>query len=281
MKRPMLADMVIRKPDGGHHILKWVRDNVLVSPKFVIDNVGEWAASLWQRGVPTDATQILCAMPPFKMMWMECMLPQNAVKQGMNPLRGWLFQTVKIDDMYHVWVYQVVASRGDYSLRILVPVFRLRRDGSFFVPPDGTLKIDVDTLQGYEHYCVNDEDRRNAVRWCVIPLFAIGFMHCHGVTHKLLPDMPAKWVQQARRRDGHPTLRYNVIDIEPMQRVVKAVSRQHGVSQERALHLCRGHFKDYRKSGLFGKIKGIFWWDEHARGDAENGVVVSDYNVKI
>ena len=46
------------------------------------------------------------------------------------------------------------------------------------------------------------------------------------------------------------------------------------------LHICRGHFKDYRESGLFGKVKGIFWWDQYVRGDLENGAVVKDYNVK-
>ena len=31
---------------------------------------------------------------------------------------------------------------------------------------------------------------------------------------------------------------------------------------KRALHICRGHFKDYREGrGLFAKTHGIWWWD--------------------
>jgi hypothetical protein len=30
----------------------------------------------------------------------------------------------------------------------------------------------------------------------------------------------------------------------------------------RALHIMRGHFKDYREGrGLFGKVHGMWWWD--------------------
>jgi len=28
----------------------------------------------------------------------------------------------------------------------------------------------------------------------------------------------------------------------------------------------RGHFKDYREKGLFGRHKGLFWWSSHVRG---------------
>ncbi len=31
---------------------------------------------------------------------------------------------------------------------------------------------------------------------------------------------------------------------------------------KRALHIMRGHFKDYREGrGLFGKVHGMWWWD--------------------
>jgi hypothetical protein len=49
----------------------------------------------------------------------------------------------------------------------------------------------------------------------------------------------------------------------------------------KALHICRGHFKDYRNSaGLFGKYKGLYWWDMHTRGTEKAGVVIKDYRVK-
>jgi len=52
------------------------------------------------------------------------------------------------------------------------------------------------------------------------------------------------------------------------------------VSQVLPLHITRGHFKDYRDGkGLFGKYQGLFWWDQHVRGDPDNGVVLKDYHV--
>jgi len=59
-----------------------------------------------------------------------------------------------------------------------------------------------------------------------------------------------------------------------------SASDETGVSIQKALHICRGHFKDYRKSGLFGKIAGIFWWDQHARGSADCGIVKSTHVIE-
>lgn len=55
--------------------------------------------------------------------------------------------------------------------------------------------------------------------------------------------------------------------------------RADGGGLRRALHLCRGHFKDYRNSGLFGKYKGLYWWPESRRGDESAGEVFKQYEV--
>ena len=48
----------------------------------------------------------------------------------------------------------------------------------------------------------------------------------------------------------------------------------------RRLHLARGHFKDFRNGpGLFGKYKGIYWWDQQMRGSGDLGEVKKGYNV--
>lgn len=31
--------------------------------------------------------------------------------------------------------------------------------------------------------------------------------------------------------------------------------------------------------GLFGKVKGVFWWDMSVRGNADHGVVEKDYHI--
>jgi len=50
------------------------------------------------------------------------------------------------------------------------------------------------------------------------------------------------------------------------------------------LHICRGHFKDYRLSvGGLGKhhLKGMWWWAPQVRGTAERGRVEKDYDVEV
>jgi len=37
---------------------------------------------------------------------------------------------------------------------------------------------------------------------------------------------------------------------------------------------------DIKRSDLFGKIAGIFWWDQHARGSADCGIVKSTHVIE-
>jgi hypothetical protein len=56
--------------------------------------------------------------------------------------------------------------------------------------------------------------------------------------------------------------------------------RENGEHREIRLHWVRGHFADYRiGSGLFGRIKAVFWIPEHRRGNPDIGTVVSNYAV--
>ncbi len=114
-------------------------------------------------------------------------------------------------------------------------------------------------------------------------LWSVQFLHCKNITlREVVPSQPR--VMVTGRKHGAPKklVRYHVLDIEPMRRVLRGEGgmgeRGEGVKQ--ALHVCRGHFKDYRQRGLFGKRKGLFWWDQHARGDVKVGIVEKDYAVK-
>ena len=67
-----------------------------------------------------------------------------------------------------------------------------------------------------------------------------------------------------------------------MTKIINVTMNERGVGAKKALHICRGHFKDFRKSenGLFGKHKDLYWWESQVRGNAKEGVVFSDYEVK-
>jgi hypothetical protein len=108
-------------------------------------------------------------------------------------------------------------------------------------------------------------------------LMAITFLNCKNVVaEEVAPDAEAerRWVARHKK----PSFRYKVLRIEPMTEAIRRAraGTEPGTSP---LHICRGHFKDYRERGLFGRFRGVYWWDNHFRGKAENGVVVKDYEV--
>lgn len=104
----------------------------------------------------------------------------------------------------------------------------------------------------------------------VLPL-----LHCewlflsffHTKNTSLIPvTPPAPLVRKSIKKRGYHLHGYRVLEIEPLKRVLETEGRAKEVGLQRALHICRGHFRDYRKHGLFGKHKGIYWFDSHVRG---------------
>jgi hypothetical protein len=93
---------------------------------------------------------------------------------------------------------------------------------------------------------------------------------------------PDPHVNRERRRHGlKPFVRYHTINIEPMKKVLRTEGQIESQGLKRALHICRGHFSTYSEERpLFGKVAGTFWIPAHVRGEAKEGLVISDYRVK-
>ena len=106
---------------------------------------------------------------------------------------------------------------------------------------------------------------------------AVSFMHCKNVilNKTCIPEGLRK---KHLRKTGTFVHDFHTLEIRPMRKVLDS-NRTSGESLQHALHICRGHFKDYRQSGLFGKAKGVFWWDNHLRGNIEVGHISKDYKV--
>lgn len=110
--------------------------------------------------------------------------------------------------------------------------------------------------------------------------FAISLIHCKNTA--LVDRVVPEKIQKARRRRGKdPKVVYKTLEISPMKQILRTEGRSAEVGLQKALHICRGHFKDYREKGLFGSEshKGIYWWDMHIRGVPEAGVVIKDYKL--
>ena len=112
-------------------------------------------------------------------------------------------------------------------------------------------------------------------------LLSVSFMHCKNETIKQNTP-PPKLSRKHQKKHGKPLVRYHTLDIEPMKKILRMEGQSETHGLKHALHICRGHFKDYRDGGgLFGKHKGLYWWESHVRGDKREGVVLKDYNIKM
>lgn len=108
--------------------------------------------------------------------------------------------------------------------------------------------------------------------------FALTLLHCKNVKIQE-PEVDEKVVAK-RRKEGKPTIRYKVLEVDALKQKLKTQYPQTNSQFKNALHICRGHWKDFREGpGLFGKIKGLFWWEMHSRGDVNSGIVDKDYRV--
>lgn len=114
-----------------------------------------------------------------------------------------------------------------------------------------------------------------------VSLFANCFAHCKNV--EILDAVPPpKLSAKQEKRYGIPKLTYKTLNIVPMQQTLRSEGgMDRGNSLAKALHICRGHFADYRDGpGLFGRYHGLVWRDMHVRGDKKAGRVVKDYEVR-
>jgi hypothetical protein len=93
---------------------------------------------------------------------------------------------------------------------------------------------------------------------------------------------PPEAFQKARTQSGKkPLVSYHTVhvDLDKTPRAIGAEGLPGDGSTPRR-HKKRGHMKDYRGGkGLFGRYKGVWYWGPSLAGSAEEGVVVSDYEV--
>lgn len=82
----------------------------------------------------------------------------------------------------------------------------------------------------------------------------------------------------AMRKRGRGGIREYTLKIQGSKRVHTRPGEP-AAESEIAYHIVRGHFKDFRESGLFGKHHGVYWWDMFTRGDKANGEIRKDYEL--
>jgi hypothetical protein len=229
--------------------------------------------------------------PPFNAMYLEWKIPINLVgKRIRGEYSAVIMHASEIEESITLfdgddaivdakWIIECnVLWKNEHSekWRIdLMPYFLIpvSEDGSF-----------CGRVLDYKNPLIHIEAgfvQESALRWFIYPaLLALSFMHCKNVELKTtIPPVPLS--KKYQKKTGRPLVRYKILEIEPMKKVLRTEGQSETLSLKHALHICRGHFKDYSKGGgLFGKYKGFYWWESYVRGDPDQGVVVKDYNVK-
>jgi hypothetical protein len=113
-------------------------------------------------------------------------------------------------------------------------------------------------------------------------LFCLSLLHCRNVEVLDKPPLPPA-VRKQRAKKGIPEIQFKLLDVAPLRAVrhwEQEAQGKEAAAEPRPLHFVRGHFKDYSVAGLFGRHKGIYWWDSQVRGEARQGVVDKDYRLR-
>lgn len=133
---------------------------------------------------------------------------------------------------------------------------------------------------GNSYFLGSELDGENILKNIVAETVALSlsFLHCKNVVVKT-DNQPQKLLKAKKRRNRPAVIRYHTLEIKPMVKVIRETGSEK-IGLRHALHICRGHFKDYSNgNGLFGKYKGLYWWDMHTRGSIEEGIALKDYKV--
>jgi hypothetical protein len=161
--------------------------------------------------------------------------------------------------------------------------FQIRRDSKFhyytemkyLVTNDGRLHFIND--KGFAFYVLDPRFMNKGLFFS--PWMALSFLHCKNVSDEVVDQNEA--INSSRiKRGKHPLCKYHILNIGfPKNKLNEAGAENHeGLGK--ALHICRGHFKDFSKGGgLFGKYQGLYWWEAQVRGKMSDGVVLKDYKV--
>jgi hypothetical protein len=123
--------------------------------------------------------------------------------------------------------------------------------------------------------------RRPWEQFMATGLMTISFMHCKNVD-LVSVDQPAALSKKWSKRTGRPLVRYRVLEINPMRRILDREGGAQRSGLKQALHICRGHFKTFTdEAPLFGRFTGKYWWASHVRAKDSEEVVIKDYAVRL
>lgn len=110
-------------------------------------------------------------------------------------------------------------------------------------------------------------------------LATMNFMNCRNV--ELVDHPPSRQQRRHSERTGEALPQsYKTLVIRPFERRnLQQGELRYGAH---AVHIVRGHFKDFRQGPGLGRahVHGIWWWASQVRGDQQQGTVEKEYEVR-
>src|SRR5215471_15799613 len=115
------------------------------------------------------------------------------------------------------------------------------------------------------------EPLKGLMNWLHPAFLAISFLHCKNVRmedHAMDKPLAKKF----RLKHNCEPVKWKTLVIEPLREILRGEGRSGQVGLAKAMHICRGHFRDYREgAGLFGKYHQVVWHPSIVRGSKGKG----------
>jgi len=250
-------------------------------------NVYEYAEELYHRDDrPADDVvefgSLPCIAPIAPTLWLEWRIRDPRLPKGTGC--GIMVQSTQLEDGGWIAYTNTFTFMGKRA-PVLSPI-----GSQFVVQPDGRLDRDGPDGNGnaFKHLMdlsVADQESATGLgrSSLYVVMWAMAFAHCKNVELERAPYRGPKKKRPSKRHRQRKRYRFHVLNIQPVCQAARKVEEGDTPDDRRkaALHICRGHFKDYSERGLFGRedLKGRYWWPMHTRGSRKEGIVVKDYSV--
>ncbi len=302
------VDLAYRGLDVGERVRPLAR---ALAPSLLADAVAEY----FFTGTPQEwwgADDFPNVAPPWQDFWVEWRIPRFSNNEGRlvpmlqatQPIAVHVQATEMGAELAAILpafagspdpAARAVLEKARWGLKLTVfvevrGVAWLVSEVTNFVGPDGALLSEEGESGPLTVFPSSGKDGREPIYpdpvggWCSTlgPLYlALSFVHCRNVSVRAQEgERPARRKGPASRRAA-PRYSEYVLDIRPMQRVLREEGDSETVGLQKALHICRGHFARYGPGfdagRLFGRLEGTFWVPQHLRGALSAGAVKKDY----
>jgi hypothetical protein len=279
------------------------------APIIAVDNVHDYMINETNSGHRYGMEDFPNLAPPFPIFWMESQRARNVRGTGSVGMLLWTDRMVPGMRSAYGELYARDIERGvnevtsmlQLSQRLDVEwlstmMLMLEVDGrpvrgpalAYGVRGDGTFIEGSLIMMGNSGLIKHGDEQTwgDYLMQATLPMFmSISLLHCKNVE---LEDRKGgtRQMRRAAEREAakgrayrvKPPTEYKVLSIDPMKKVLRRAAAEGGDIgtglTPRALHIARGHFKTFRDRGLFGKHRGMFWWNDMVRGGANTTRVV-------